>query len=73
MTLWPGKNELSFRAIVYLNGIRQQKVICANDKAGRLLRYRVDLCGQVVFNQSELETEFFKGNVRIVDPLCVLE
>lgn len=70
------EGDLKKRVIIYLNGIRQTRCISASVKLFAVRRYMTDEKGNIRFTKHgdfKAHTEIMYGDVKIVDPMQVLE
>lgn len=52
-------------AHVWLNGVKQRHVICADDITGEIIRVKINECGYPEHIEGELIRETVKGEVKI--------
>lgn len=60
-------NPLNRRAWVFLDGVRQHRVLMVDDELGVMERFEVDARGKLVAQRGEVKTITLRGRVWIFD------
>ena len=65
----PDKAGLCVRAVITLDGVKQERCIVADEEEGFIMQHSLDEAGQLfVDERGDVATEILYGKVRIIDP-----
>lgn len=65
----PDKAGLCVRAVITLDGVKQERCIVADEEEGFIMQHSLNEAGQVYADErGDVATEILYGKVRIIDP-----